>query len=114
MPGDDKADCFSRIEAIWHQALERPDGELIYFLKGWLSDCSVWRVPFDGGEETKVLDYVHRYGQWTLCQREIYFFAPAKPSFTLGSTDPAAARCSSNTSDDPYPVGAGHPSYHSA
>src|SRR4029450_5687731 len=36
---------------------------------------SVWRVPIDGGEETKVLDSVHPQTRWTVRQEGIYYLS---------------------------------------
>jgi hypothetical protein len=51
-----------------------PDGKHIYYMKGWPAQCSVWRMPAEGGEETKVLDSVHWMGLWTVSKNGIYFF----------------------------------------
>jgi Tol biopolymer transport system component len=56
---------------------ESPDGKFIYYEKGWPSETSVWRVPVEGGEETKVLDSVHPYGKWAVGKEGIYFFTPS-------------------------------------
>ena len=59
---------------------ESPDGKyiyyVIYYVKGWPSPCSVWRMPVGGKDETKVLDSVHMLGHWAVKQQGIYFFAP--------------------------------------
>ena len=57
---------------------ESPDGKAVYFLKGWPSRCSVWKVPAGGGEETRVLDSVHCMGGWkhNIWEQGIYFFTP--------------------------------------
>ncbi len=56
---------------------ESPDGRFIYYQRGWPEQCSVWRMPVGGGEETMVLASVHRAGQWTVWEQGIYFFRPA-------------------------------------
>jgi len=56
---------------------ESPDGRFIYYQRGWPEQCSVWRMPACGGEETMVLDSVHRAGLWTVWEHGIYFFRPA-------------------------------------
>ena len=55
---------------------ESPDGKFLYFCRGWPLAQSVWRVPIEGGEETKVLDPVHPSALWTLRQEGIYYFTP--------------------------------------
>jgi Tol biopolymer transport system component len=56
---------------------ESPDGKFIYYEKGWPSQCSVWRMPVNGGEETRVLDSVHPGGKWAVGKDGIYFFTAA-------------------------------------
>jgi Tol biopolymer transport system component len=56
---------------------ESPNGKFVYYEKGWPSQCSVWKIPVEGGEETKVLDSVHPHGKWAVGIEGIYFFAPA-------------------------------------
>ena len=34
------------------------DGKFIYFNRGWPRELSVWRIPVEGGEETKIIDGV--------------------------------------------------------
>jgi Tol biopolymer transport system component len=36
--------------------VESPDGKTLYFVRGWPGVVSLWSIPVDGGEETKVLD----------------------------------------------------------
>ena len=50
------------------------DGKFIYYNKGWPGTLSVWRIPADGGEETKILEGVSTGGQWTVGTDGIYFF----------------------------------------
>jgi len=51
------------------------DGKFIYYDKGWPAPSSVWRLPVEGGESTKVLDgIVHPEGMWTIGPDGIYFF----------------------------------------
>jgi Tol biopolymer transport system component len=54
-----------------------PDGRLLYYLKddSYPKSYSEWRMPVGGGEETKVLDSVHRAGHWAFGGQGIYFFA---------------------------------------
>jgi Tol biopolymer transport system component len=63
---------------------ESPDGKMIYYSKGFPNEVSLWRVPASGGEEVKVLDVVHREGQWTVGRLGIYFFSLPD---TLGHSD---------------------------
>ena len=53
---------------------ESPDGKFVYYSKGWPFPQSVWRVPAEGGEKTKVLDAVHPLALWTMGKEGIYFF----------------------------------------
>jgi Tol biopolymer transport system component len=55
---------------------ESADGKFLYYFKGdlYATSCSVWRMPVEGGEETKVLDSVHCSAGWTVWQQGIYFF----------------------------------------
>jgi Tol biopolymer transport system component len=55
---------------------ESPDGKFLYYMKEWPSPCSIWRMPVEGGAETKVLDSVHLSGHWAVGEQGIYFFAP--------------------------------------
>jgi Tol biopolymer transport system component len=55
---------------------ESPDGKFVYYLKGG-TQCSVWRMPVGGGEETMVLDSVHCAGHWAFWKEGIYLFRPA-------------------------------------
>jgi hypothetical protein len=51
------------------------DGKFIYFNRGWPRELSVWRIPVEGGEETKIIDGVSIGGQWTVGPTGIYYFA---------------------------------------
>jgi hypothetical protein len=55
---------------------ESPDGQYVYYEKGWPAHISVWRLPIGGGEESIVLDSVHTFCGWTVGKQGIYFFAP--------------------------------------
>jgi hypothetical protein len=50
---------------------ESPDGKTLYITRGWPHDISLWSIPVDGGEETKVLDSI-RSG-YAIERRGIYF-----------------------------------------
>jgi serine/threonine protein kinase len=51
-----------------------PDGKFIYFQIGWPLQLSIWRMPVDGGEKTKIIDGVSTGGLWTVGPDGIYFF----------------------------------------
>jgi len=53
---------------------ESPDGRFLYYHLNRPVRNSVWRVPVEGGEETKVLDSVQIPGCWTTGRDGIYFF----------------------------------------
>jgi Tol biopolymer transport system component len=53
---------------------ESYDGKFLYYQRGASLQCSVWRMPVVGGQETKVLDSVHRYAGYAISQQGIYFF----------------------------------------
>jgi Tol biopolymer transport system component len=54
---------------------ESPDGKFLYYGEGWPSPISVWKMPVEGGQETKVLDSVNRSTVWTVGSKGIYFFS---------------------------------------
>jgi Tol biopolymer transport system component len=51
------------------------DGKFLYYNKGWPGPFSVWRIPVDGGEETRILEGVSPRGEWTVGSDGLYFFA---------------------------------------
>ena len=57
--------------------LESPDGKYLYYVKGdrYPEQCSAWKMPAGGGEETRVLDSVHCDGFWEVGEQGIYYFA---------------------------------------
>ena len=59
------------------RALESPDGKYLYYIKGdrYPEQCSAWKRPAAGGEETKVLDSVHCDGFWDIGGQGIYYFS---------------------------------------
>jgi Tol biopolymer transport system component len=63
---------------------ESPDGKSFYYMKGWPDDVSIWRASLDGNQEAKVLDSIHREGQWIVEKEGIYFF---KPPDKMGHSD---------------------------
>jgi Tol biopolymer transport system component/DNA-binding winged helix-turn-helix (wHTH) protein len=52
--------------------LESPDGKFIYYTKG-LVDTSVWRLPVEGGQPTKVLERLSIYLNLAIVDEGIYF-----------------------------------------
>jgi serine/threonine protein kinase len=58
---------------------ESSDGKSLYYAKHVLypTECSVWRMPVGGGEETLVLNSVHATGGWAFWKEGIFFFRPA-------------------------------------
>ncbi|MFL6353147.1 MAG: protein kinase domain-containing protein [Bryobacteraceae bacterium] len=56
---------------------QSPDGKFVYYSKGWPLPLSVWKMPVEGGEETKVLDSVNPSTLWTVGTKGIYFFTTA-------------------------------------
>jgi Tol biopolymer transport system component len=61
------------------EALESPDGRVIYYTKVPEIGPGLWSVPVDGGDEQPVLDSV-RFGYWAVSQRGIYFIDFDVPS----------------------------------
>jgi len=55
---------------------ESPDGKFLYYTKGdpYPAQCSVWRMPTGGGEETRVLDSTTCFGSYAVAEQGIYFF----------------------------------------
>jgi Tol biopolymer transport system component len=53
---------------------ESPDGKFLYYCRGWPFAMSVWRMPLEGGEESKVFDSVHPRALWTIRPEGIYYF----------------------------------------
>jgi Tol biopolymer transport system component len=51
------------------------DGKFVYYNKGWPGPLTIWRIPVNGGEPTKIIDGVSTGGQWTVGPDGIYFFA---------------------------------------
>jgi hypothetical protein len=59
------------------QPRESADGKFIYFQQGWPRPLSIWKVPVEGGEETKILASVSLSWFWTLGKKKIYYFTKA-------------------------------------
>jgi Tol biopolymer transport system component/tRNA A-37 threonylcarbamoyl transferase component Bud32 len=53
-------------------ALESPDGQTLYYSR-WVSADGIWRMPVTGGEETRVIPDLWRWGSWDLANNGIYF-----------------------------------------
>jgi len=47
---------------------ESPDGRFLYYCRGWPFPQTVWRIPIEAGEETKVIDFVHPQALWAVRQ----------------------------------------------
>jgi hypothetical protein len=54
------------------EALESPDGRIVYYTKVAEIGPGLWSVPVEGGEEERVLESV-RFGYWTIARSGIYF-----------------------------------------
>jgi len=61
------------------EALESPDGRVIYYTKVPEVGPGLWRVPVAGGEEERVLESV-RFGYWAVARTGIYFIDFDVPS----------------------------------
>jgi eukaryotic-like serine/threonine-protein kinase len=57
---------------------ESPDGKYLYYVKGdrYPEQCSVWRIPTSGGEETRVLDSTSCDSPFVVSEQGIYFVTP--------------------------------------
>jgi Tol biopolymer transport system component len=60
------------------------DGKFIYYNKGWPRPLSIWRIPVQGGEATKIIDGISTGGQWTV--------GPMASTFSRRPTRRVAAR----------------------
>jgi Tol biopolymer transport system component/predicted Ser/Thr protein kinase len=58
---------------------ESPDGKFLYYMKAdrYPDQCSVWRMPTGGGEETRVVDSTSCYSPYRAVERGIYFVTPS-------------------------------------
>ena len=52
--------------------LESPDGKFIYYTKG-LFDTSVWRLPVEGGQATKLIENLSDLRNLVIVSKGIYF-----------------------------------------
>lgn len=51
------------------------DGKFIYYNKGYPGPFSIWKMPIDGGEGTKIIEGVSTTGQWTTGPDGVYYFS---------------------------------------
>jgi Tol biopolymer transport system component len=61
------------------EALQSPDGRVIYYTKVAEIGPGLWSVPVEGGEEERVLEAV-RFGYWAVARSGIYFIDFDVPS----------------------------------
>jgi Tol biopolymer transport system component len=61
------------------EALESPDGQIIYYTKVAEIGPGLWSVPTGGGDEQRILESV-RFGYWAVVPRGIYFIDFDVPS----------------------------------
>src|SRR5439155_9033447 len=57
------------------QAVESPDGQFLYYEKGWPDNYGIWRVPTNGGKETLVVDSLDPQGGHVVVDQGIYFIS---------------------------------------
>jgi eukaryotic-like serine/threonine-protein kinase len=78
---------------------ESPDGKFLYYTKG-LFNTSLWRVPVEGGQTSKVLDGLSQYENLAIEDTGVYFVPSRRAtgsssiqflSFGTGKTLPVAA-----------------------
>jgi eukaryotic-like serine/threonine-protein kinase len=60
-----------------------PDGDFIYYARRTALSSDIWRVPIQGGEETKIADGVYRYS-FALVPDGLYYVSA--PGFQNGSS----------------------------
>ena len=63
--------------------LESPDGKFIYYTKA-LYDTSVWRLPVEGGQATKLIENLSFLRNLVIVSKGIYFVPQHGPA--LGSS----------------------------
>jgi Tol biopolymer transport system component len=61
-------------------AFESPNGKFLYYIKAF--DGPIWRMPVEGGEETRILDQNIRWSYWRVLENGICFL-------DWGATPPA-------------------------
>ena len=60
-----------------------PDGMFLYYAKSPALVSDIWKVPIQGGEETRILDGVYRYS-FAVAAKGLYFVSA--PAFQKGSS----------------------------
>jgi Tol biopolymer transport system component len=55
-----------------------PDGQFIYYAKRTALSSDIWRVPVQGGDETKITDGVYRYS-FALAPTGLYYVSAPDP-----------------------------------
>jgi Tol biopolymer transport system component len=59
-------------------SVESPDGKTLYFTKtNARFEFSLWRMPVNGGEETQVLDSLHRYN-FAVTEKSVLYTTPTR------------------------------------
>jgi Tol biopolymer transport system component len=67
-------------------AIESDDGRFLYYVKN--DQPGVWKMPLDGGEETRVLDQPRGWCNWQLVPSGIYFLNEGfRPNGRIGFFD---------------------------
>ena len=58
-----------------YEAMESPDGRFVYYNKYGFSTEGIFRIPVEGGQETRVFDLpqLDSLGDWTVTDEGIYF-----------------------------------------
>jgi len=52
-------------------AFESPDGKFLYYIKAFAGP--IWRMPVEGGEETRILDQNIQWSYWRVLENNICF-----------------------------------------
>ncbi len=77
-------DAVQVTQQVGHDGVESPDGQFLYFTKGYRVP-GIWKMPIAGGEATLVLDQ-HGAGvwrHWEVTEAGIYFATEEQPKQTL-------------------------------
>lgn len=85
-------------------AAESYDGRSIYFTK--MDQSGVWKMPIEGGDETRILDQPSLWSEWRMVQSGIYFFNPTiSPNGRIDFFDFASRETTPIlTLDSPFPM----------
>jgi Tol biopolymer transport system component len=59
--------------------LESPDGKFLYYTKA-LAATSLWKIPVEGGQATKILDGLSSYFNLAIAEGGVYFVPVRKPT----------------------------------